>query len=111
MTLGAANLSVNYVMSSGDTNQNDRNENQFFAVGCSPVTGDTGCDARTQSPTDLWFTDKYNDNLTVGSRNTGGNTGGTGGRYARGNGVSVVSFDGSYRLMKSGLVQGTVGAI
>jgi hypothetical protein len=31
--LGAANLSVNYVMSSGDTNQNDRNEHQFFAVG------------------------------------------------------------------------------
>ena len=108
MTLDAANLSVNYVMSSGDTNQNDRNENQFFAVGCSPVTGDTGCDARTQGPTDMWFGDQYNDTLTVGLRNIGENTAGTGGRYVRGNGVSVVSFDGSYRLMKSVLVQGTV---
>ena len=111
VTLGAANLSVNYVMSSGDTNQNDSNEDQFFAVGCSPITGESGCDARSQGPTDLWFGDKYNDTLTVGARNIGGNTGGTGGRYSRGNGVSVVSFDGSYRVLKSLLVQGTVGAI
>jgi len=111
VTLGAANLSVNYVMSSGDSNQNDDNENQFFAVGCSPITGESGCDARSQGPTDMWFGDKYNDTLTVGARNIGGNTGGTGGRYARGNGTQVLSFDGSYRLLKSVLVQGTIGAI
>ena len=111
VTLGAANLSVNYVLSSGDSNQNDDSENQFFGIGCSPVTGDTGCDARSQGPTDLWFGDKYNDTLTVGSRNIGGNTGGTGGRYARGNGVEVISFDASYKLLKNFLVQGTLGAI
>jgi hypothetical protein len=111
VTLGAANLSVNYVMSSGDSNQNDNNENQFFAVGCSPITGESGCDARSQGPTDMWFGDKYNDTLTVGARNIGGNTGGTGGRYARGNGTQVLSFDGSYRMLKSVLVQGTIGAI
>jgi len=111
VALGAANLSVNYVMASGDSNQNDKDENQFFGVGCSPITGDTGCDARTQGPTDMWFGDKYNDTVTVGSRNIGGNTGGTGGRYARGNGTSTLSFDGSYRVTKALLVQGTIGAI
>ena len=111
VTLGGANLSVNYVLSSGDSNQNDNNENQFFAIGCSPITGDTGCDARSQGPTDMWFGDKYNDTLTVGSRNIGGNTGGTGGRYARGNGVEVLSFDASYKVLKNLLLQGTIGAI
>jgi hypothetical protein len=111
VTLGAANLSVNYVLSSGDSDQSDDSENQFFGIGCSPVTGDTGCDARTQGPTDMWFGDKYNDTVTVGSRNIGGNTGGTGGRYARGNGVEVLSFDASYKVLKNLIFQSTLGAI
>lgn len=107
---GAATVSFNYVAATGDNDQADTEENQFFAIGCAFTDG-VGCDARSQGPSDMWFGDKYNDTATVGSRNIGGNTGGTGGRYARGNGTQTYSIDVSYRASKKLLLQGTIAGI
>ena len=102
VTLGPVNLTAQYLEASGDKDQEDNTQNQFYGIGCqtsdSFFTG--GCDARVLGPTQLWFGNKggrHNDGLVAGSRDVGGNTGGAGGRYSRGNGNRVFAFDGSVK--------------
>lgn len=116
VTLGNVNLTAQYLEVSGDKDQEDNTQNQFYGIGCqtsdSFFTG--GCDARVLGPTQLWFGNKggrHNDGLVAGSRNLGGNTGGAGGRYSRGNGNRVFAFDSSVKVHQDVTLNGTLGFI
>ncbi len=116
VTLGPVNLTAQYLEVSGDNDQEDNTQNQFYGIGCQ--TSDSffvgGCDARVMGPTQLWFGHKdgrHNGGLVSGSRDLGGNTGGAGGRYSRGNGNRVFAFDSSVKVMRDVTLNGTLGFI
>ncbi len=116
VTLGPVSLTAQYLEVSGDKDQEDNTQNQFYGIGCqtsdSFFTG--GCDARVLGPTQLWFGNKdgrHNGGLVAGSRNLGGNTGGAGGRYSRGNGNRVFAFDASVKAHRDVTFNGTLGFI
>ncbi len=112
VTFGPANVAAHFIDVSGDKDQEDSTQNQFYGIGCQTTdSGGAGCDVYSEAPADLWFGAKYNEGVLAGSLNLGGNTGGTGSRYARGNGNRTFALDFALRPIKDVVFNTTLGFI